>query len=188
VLGTHSLRVTRYSEAMARALGLAADDLALLRTAAALHDVGKVLVPRAVLDKRGPLTREEIAIIRRHPEDGAAMVDGVAPTEVTAMIRFHHERLDGSGYPAGLAGDAIPFGARVIAVADSFDAMTSVRPYREAMSRAAALAELRAQAGVLYDPAVVLCLDEIAGGIDVPAPRDLCEPRVQRPAVGSLLA
>jgi HD-GYP domain-containing protein (c-di-GMP phosphodiesterase class II) len=96
--------------------------------------------------------------------------------------------LDGSGYPRGLAGDAIPLGARILAVADSFDAMTSSRPYRPARSRDEALAELHAQAGVLFDPAIVLCLDEIARGVDVVAARDLRQPLVERPAVRTLLA
>jgi putative nucleotidyltransferase with HDIG domain len=188
VLGTHSLRVTRHSEAIARAAGLAAGDIALVRAAAALHDLGKFLVPRKILAKPGALTEAERAIVQRHPVDGAAMLVGLVDTQVIAMVRSHHERFDGSGYPDGLTGVSIPFGARIIAIADSLDAMTSTRPYRAAMSRDAALAELRAQAGVLFDPAVVLCLDEVASGLDVPAPGDLRQPLVQRPAVGALLA
>jgi putative nucleotidyltransferase with HDIG domain len=188
VLGTHSLRVARHSEAIARALGLAERDIALVRTAAALHDLGKFLIPRGILEKPGPLTADELAIVRRHAEDGAAIVRGVAAPEVAAMIRCHHERLDGSGYPDGLAGPDIPLGARILAVADCFDAMTSDRPYRAARTRDAALAELHAQAGVLFDPAVVLRLDEVACGVDVVAARDLRQPVVQRPAVRTLLA
>jgi putative nucleotidyltransferase with HDIG domain len=188
VLGTHSLRVTRHSEAIARALGMGPRDVALVRRAAALHDLGKTLVPREILEKPGPLTPEELAVVRRHPGDGAALLEGVAAPEVVAMVRGHHERLDGSGYPDGLAGDAIPLGARIIAVADSFDAMTSTRPYRAARSREAALAELHAEAGVLFEPAVVLHLDEIARGVDAIAARDLRQPVVEWPAVGPLLA
>jgi putative nucleotidyltransferase with HDIG domain len=180
--------VTRYSEAIAHALGLAAGDVALVRTAAALHDLGKVLIPREILLKPSALTDAERALVERHPADGAAMLEGVADPEVVAMIRSHHERLDGSGYPDGLGGDELPIGVRIIAVADSYDAMTSERPYRDTRSSADALAELRAQAGVLFDPGVVLGLHQVTHGIDVPAPRDRGETVVERPAVRPLLA
>ena len=191
-LGTHSLRVARYSEAIAHGLGLAADEVAHVREAGALHDLGKYLVPRAILLKPGPLTRAEMAIVRRHPAEGAALLDGVADPRVVDAVLCHHERSDGSGYPGGLTGDAIPLGARIVAVADSFDAMTTTRPYRAARTRAAALAELREQAGALFDAAVVaafaLGLDEVAVGIDGPAVRDLRQPVVEAPAVRPLVA
>ncbi len=188
MLGTHSLRVARYSEAIAKLLSLSTEEVAHVRKAAALHDLGKYLVPHAILIKPGPLTAEEVEMVQRHPSDGAALVADVAEPEVVAMIRCHHERLDGSGYPAGLAGEEIPLGARIIAVADSFDAMTSTRPYRAARSPEAAFAELDTQAGVLFEAGLVLCLHEIADGVDVVAARDLREPVVHPPAIGPLLA
>ena len=122
-----------------------------MRTAAALHDVGKLQTPRDILNKPGRLTDEEFEVIRRHPGDGAAMAAGLGDPMVTAIIRHHHERLDGNGYPDGLAGEAIPLGARIIAVADTFDAMTSNRAYRRAASHKHALDVLRQEAGTQLD-------------------------------------
>ena len=147
----HSQRVTRHAERIARALGLSDADVARVRTAAALHDVGKLHTPREILNKPGRLTDEEFAVIRRHPGDGAAMASGLGDPMIVAMIRHHHERLDGAGYPAGLAGDGIPLGARIIAVADTFDAMTSHRAYRRASSHKRALDVLRQEAGKQLD-------------------------------------
>ena len=147
----HSQRVTRYAERIARAMGLSATDVAKVRTAAALHDVGKLHTPRDILSKPGQLSKEEFEAIRRHPGDGAAMASGLGDPMITAMIRHHHERLDGKGYPAGLAGDAIPIGARIIAVADTFDAMTSDRAYRRASSHKRALDVLAREAGTQLD-------------------------------------
>jgi putative nucleotidyltransferase with HDIG domain len=147
----HSLRVTRHAERIAAELGLPADQVARVRTAAALHDVGKLHTPREILNKPGRLTDAEFAIIRRHPGDGADMAGSVGDPAIAAMIRHHHERLDGAGYPAGLAGAAIPLGARIIAVADTFDAMTSNRAYRRAASHKRALDVLRQEAGRQLD-------------------------------------
>ncbi len=97
-----------------------------------MHDVGKVETPTAVLHKAGRLSDEEFDIVKRHPVDGADMVATLDDDELTAIVRHHHERLDGTGYPDGLAGDEIPLGARILAVADTFDAITSTRPYRQA--------------------------------------------------------
>jgi putative nucleotidyltransferase with HDIG domain len=147
----HSLRVTRHAERIATELGLPAAEVAQVRTAAALHDVGKLHTPRAILNKPGRLTDGEFAVIRRHPGDGADMATSVGDPAITAMIRHHHERLDGAGYPDGLAGAAIPLGARIIAVADTFDAMTSNRAYRRASSHKRALDVLRHEAGKQLD-------------------------------------
>ena len=147
----HSLRVTRHAERIASELGLSATEVAQVRTAAALHDVGKLHTPREILNKPDRLTDDEFAVIRNHPGDGAAMSTSVGDPAITAMIRHHHERLDGAGYPDGLAGDAIPLGARIIAVADTFDAMTSNRAYRRASSHKRALDVLRAEAGKQLD-------------------------------------
>jgi putative nucleotidyltransferase with HDIG domain len=151
----HSRRVTRYSEAIARGLGLDRDAVARIRTAAAVHDVGKIRTPRAVLNKPGRLSEEEFATVKLHPADGAEMVAEIGDPELTAMVRHHHERLDGRGYPDGLAAAGIPLGARIIAVADTFDAITSTRPYRAGGRHKKALDILRQEAGKQLDPDAV---------------------------------
>jgi putative nucleotidyltransferase with HDIG domain len=151
----HSRRVTRHSYRIARRLGLPEAQAAKIRTAAALHDVGKIETPREVLNKPERLSDEEFRLIQRHPVDGARMVADLGDDELTAMVRSHHERLDGGGYPDGLVGGAIPLGARVIAVADTFDALTSNRPYRPGCRHKKALDILRAEAGTQLDPDVV---------------------------------
>jgi HD-GYP domain-containing protein (c-di-GMP phosphodiesterase class II) len=136
--------------------GLAGEPLDELRQAAELHDVGKVAIPDAILDKPGPLDDAEWAFLRRHTLIGERIL-GAAPALIAAgkLVRSSHERVDGSGYPDGLAGEDIPLGARIIAVCDAFDAMTSDRPYREAATVTDALAELRQCAGTQFDPRVV---------------------------------
>ena len=146
----HSQRVTRHAERIAKAMGLSTAEVARVRTAAALHDVGKLQRRARSSTSPGRLTDEEFEVIKRHPADGAAMATGLGDPLITAIIRHHHERLDGKGYPAGLAGEEIPLGARIIAVADTFDAMTSNRAYRRAASHKRALDVLRREAG---DPA-----------------------------------
>jgi len=147
----HTRRVTRHSEAIARGMGLSQEQVAKVRTAAALHDVGKVLTPRSILTKPAALTDEEYEVVKRHPGDGAQMVHALGDDALTAIVRSHHERLDGSGYPDGLEGTAIPLGARIVAVADTFDAMTSTRPYRRARSHKTALDTLSGEAGSQLD-------------------------------------
>jgi putative nucleotidyltransferase with HDIG domain len=147
----HTRRVTRHSEAIAREMGLSQEQVAKVRTAAALHDVGKVLTPRSILTKPAALTDEEYEVVKRHPGDGAQMVRPLGDDTLTAIVRSHHERLDGSGYPDGLEGTAIPLGARIVAVADTFDAMTSTRPYRRARSHKTALDTLSGEAGSQLD-------------------------------------
>ena len=151
----HSQRVTRHAEGIARAMGVPEEDVARIRTAAALHDVGKLHTPREILNKPGRLSEEEFAVIKRHPGDGADMLAGIGDAEITAMVRHHHERLDGAGYPHGLAGEDIPLGARIIAVADTFDAMTSSRSYRRAGSHKKALDVLSREAGSQLDARAV---------------------------------
>jgi putative nucleotidyltransferase with HDIG domain len=160
----HSKRVTRHSERIAREMGLPAEQVAKVRVAAAVHDVGKVRTPRAVLTKPGRLTEEEFEVIKRHPVDGADMVDGIGDPEITAMVRHHHERLDGTGYPDGLASEQIPLGARIISVADTFDAMTSNRPYRGACKHKQALDVLAREAGSQLDPSAVAAFKRYYGG------------------------
>lgn len=154
----HSRRVARHAVIIAVRLGLAELQVATVRAAAALHDVGKINTPRAVLHKPGRLTDVELALIELHPVDGAAIVSTLGDPELIAMVRHHHERLDGTGYPDGLTGAEIPLGARIIAVADTFDAITSTRPYRPARTHDAAMAILDAEAGSRLEPAGVRAL------------------------------
>ena len=151
----HSRRVARNSWLIATRMGLGREEVARIRTAAAVHDVGKLETPTSVLRKRGPLTHEEFEVIKRHPVDGARMAAVLGDAELTSIVRHHHERLDGTGYPSGLSGEAIPLGARIIAVADTFDAITSARPYRPARSHKKAIDILKFEAGVRLDPSVV---------------------------------
>jgi putative nucleotidyltransferase with HDIG domain len=151
----HSRRVARHATMIAKRMGLEADEVAKVRTAATLHDVGKINTPTAVLHKPGRLTDEEFAVIRRHPVDGAAMVATLGDEQITAIIRHHHERLDGRGYPDRLSAEQIPLGARIIAVADTFDAITSERPYRAANPHKRAIDILHQEAGAQLDPRAV---------------------------------
>jgi len=155
----HSERVGAWSRRLGEALGLPGAEVDTVMQAGLLHDIGKIGVPEAVLRKRGALDRDEWSRMRQHPVTGAQIV---APFEFFAggalMIRHHHERWDGSGYPDGLAMAAIPLGARIVAVADVFDALTSERPYRAALPLDAALAFLAAEAGHTLDPDCVAAL------------------------------
>lgn len=152
----HVLRVQRLAVATARKMGLSPDLCEAVNTGALLHDIGKLGVPDYVLRKPGKLTDEEFAKLRQHPEIGTAILEGVPfPWPVLPAVRSHHERWDGSGYPDGLAGDSIPITARILAVADVYDALTSSRAYRAAWTGPSALTELQAQAGTLFDPVVV---------------------------------
>ena len=148
----HSRRVTRHAERIAREMGMSREDVAKIRIAASVHDIGKVHTPRQILTKSGSLTAEETAVMQRHPVDGARMVADMGDAAITAMVRHHHERLDGSGYPDGLRGDEIPLGSRIISVADTFDAITSNRVYRGARKHRQALEVVSEEAGVRLDP------------------------------------
>lgn len=154
-LHDHSRRVARHSWMIARRMGLPRAEVARIRTAASIHDVGKIETPNEILQKPGPLTDDEFAVIKRHPGDGALMVDILRDPALTSMVRHHHERLDGSGYPDGLSGTEIPLGARIIAVADTFDAITSKRPYRPASPHKRAIDILKDEAGTKLDRDVV---------------------------------
>ena len=147
----HSRRVARYASMTASRMGLSSDEVGQIRLAAALHDVGKVHTPTEILHKPGRLTDEEYTTVKRHPVDGARLVEALDDPALTAIVRHHHERLDGKGYPSGLSGDQIPIGARIIAVADTFDAITSARAYRNASPHKKALAILAQEAGTQLD-------------------------------------
>ena len=156
--GSHLDRVGIYTGAIAETLSLEPQQVELLRLAAPLHDIGKVVVPDHVLQKTGKLTPEERASMQRHAEVGYELLAGSGSEllELAASIALtHHERCDGSGYPRGLHGAAIPLEGRIVAVADVFDALTSVRPYRPPMSDREALAYLAAERGNAFDPDVV---------------------------------
>jgi HD-GYP domain-containing protein (c-di-GMP phosphodiesterase class II) len=149
----HSWRVRTYSLRLADALGLVGRRRRQLGLAAQLHDIGKVGIPDEVLNKKGPLTARETDQVRAHPIIGERILAPIIRSRtVRSAIRGHHERYDGMGYPDGLAGEDIPLLARVIAVADCFDALTSARTYREALPRPLALELIHAGAGGQFDP------------------------------------
>jgi diguanylate cyclase (GGDEF)-like protein len=155
-LGDHVDDVGVLAEQTAFELGCPAGQAERIRIAAELHDIGKMAIPEAILNKRGPLTENEWALMRQHTVAGERIIgSGRALADVGPMVRSSHERWDGHGYPDGLAGKQIPQAARIITVCDSFHAMTSDRPYRQAMSTEVALAELRAGSGRQFDPEVV---------------------------------
>ena len=154
--GGHVRRVERYSLRLAEAAGLDAGEIEQLRLAAVLHDIGKIGIDDAILRKGGLLTRREEQIMRQHPVIGAriiGMADGMS--SVAEGVRYHHERFDGGGYPYGLAGEAIPLKARIIAIADVYDALTTERPYKRAMEGGEALREVARGGGSQFDPRLV---------------------------------
>ena len=152
----HSARVTQYAVAIAEAMGLPAEDVEEIRLASLLHDVGKIGVPDRVLNKTGRLTEEEFSAIRMHPTMSVKIIEPLPHlAKLIPVIYHHHEHYDGTGYVDGSAGDKIPLGSRIIAAADAFEAMTSDRPYRQALSREQAMAELQNNAGTQFDPEVV---------------------------------
>jgi HD-GYP domain-containing protein (c-di-GMP phosphodiesterase class II) len=157
--GAHLERVAALSHAIGVELGLAGQQLEALRWAGRLHDLGKLGVPDAILNKPGKLTEAEFAVIKGHSERGHSIAcrSGLLASAAPA-IRGHHERWDGGGYPDGLVGEAIPLEARIVAVADVFDALTSVRAYKRAWPRTEALQEVCRQSGRMFDPACVTAL------------------------------
>ena len=151
----HAARVGSHAEAMAYRLSWSDDRLDALRLGAALHDVGKANIRPGLLQKPGRLDPEEVAAIRAHPVEGAWMIAGVPAFEAALpYVLFHHERWDGGGYPTGRAGTEIPVEGRLLAVADAFDAMTSLRPYRDRLSSDEAALEVERCAGSQFDPAL----------------------------------
>lgn len=152
----HIRRVQVYAEGLARAVGMAEHEIQGVKTAALLHDIGKLAVPEHILSKPGPLTQEEFEKIRQHPIIGAEIIEAVPfPYPVAPLIRSHHERWDGRGYPAGLKGEEIPLGARILGLVDYFDALMAERPYHKAMSLEAAVGLLQQEAGKALDPVLV---------------------------------
>lgn len=157
----HSHRVAKYSVLIAQKLKLNKDQLENLTVAAFLHDIGKIHVPSEVLNKPGRLTDEEFELIKKHPFDGAEMVRNSYYYELAPIIEQHHERLNGSGYPYGLSGDEILLESRIIAVSDTFDAMTEDRVYRKALEDHVAIAELKKMSGTHFDQNIVTAFEQI---------------------------
>jgi putative nucleotidyltransferase with HDIG domain len=152
----HSQRVTDLASEIGRVMGLSASHLDRLARATLLHDIGKIAVPSSILNKPGRLTPEEFAVMQQHPVVGARILDPIPDYDrLIPVVLQHHERFDGSGYPAGLAGDEISLDARIVAVADVFDALTSERPYRHALDDSAALGIIMDGRGNAFDPSVV---------------------------------
>jgi putative nucleotidyltransferase with HDIG domain len=152
----HTRRVTDMTLKLARRLNLPEADLIHIRRGAALHDIGKVAIPDSILFKPGPLTEEEWRIMRRHPVIAAEIIKPIPYLAAALPIpRSHHEKWDGSGYPEGLAGEAIPLFARIFAFADVYDALTSDRPYRAAWTQANAVVYIAEQSGKHFDPSIV---------------------------------
>jgi putative nucleotidyltransferase with HDIG domain len=149
----HSDRVAALAVTLGRSLGWTSERVEVLRLGGLLHDVGKLAVSEHVLAKAGPLDPDELAAVRAHPVIGVRLLEAIpAARPALACVLFHHERWDGTGYPTGRAGDAIPLDARVLSVADAYDAMTTSRPYRRALSTREALGEIAECAGSQFDP------------------------------------
>jgi HD-GYP domain-containing protein (c-di-GMP phosphodiesterase class II) len=157
----HGVRVRDYSLKIAKILGFSSERLENIVFASLCHDVGKVFVPDEILNKPGKLTEEEFDLIKKHPVDGAKMARGTFMEKLDEIIAQHHERIDGSGYPYGLKGYEILLEAKIIAIADSFDAMTSDRSYRKAMEMEVAFKELKSLSGIHYDEKVVEAFEEV---------------------------
>ena len=169
----HSARVTTFAESLARLLGWAGERLEVLRLGGSLHDVGKISINATVLRKAGPLTAEEREQIRRHPITGARLVECFDDfAAALPYVLHHHERWDGTGYPHGLEGRKIPFEARLLGVVDAFDAMTSRRAYRPALTIEQALGELTRCAGSQFDPELAAAFVEgwVSGEIEAERP------------------
>jgi putative nucleotidyltransferase with HDIG domain len=160
--GGHTERVAVIAVALAARLGYAGPDLDAIEIGALLHDIGKIGIPERVLNKPGPLTEAEWELMRRHPVISDTILSEVdLPSTVREIARWSHERIDGTGYPDGLIGDAIPLPARIVLVADAWDALTSHRPYRSARTTLEALHELCTNAGTQFCPQVIAALEEL---------------------------
>lgn len=180
----HILRVQRYSIAIAEKMGLCGPEMEGLRTGALLHDIGKLGVPEYVLLKPGKLTAEEFEKIKKHPEIGAAILDPVEfPWPVLPVVKYHHEKWNGTGYPEGLKGEEIPLTARILAVADVYDALTSTRSYRNAWTHEKAVELIRRESGTHFYPAAAEAFLEIIDGVVEAMAAEGHGPLVPRPEI-----
>jgi putative nucleotidyltransferase with HDIG domain len=164
----HSQRVSNYATRIARALELSEADVERVRIGGLMHDIGKIGISGRIIRKPGRLTAEEQALMRRHSSVSADIIE---PLEIlgesAAMVRHHHENWNGTGYPDGIAGDNIPLGSRIIFVADTFDAVTTDRPYRKGADKLAALKVLQDNAGTQFDPTVVAAMEKVIPSIQL---------------------
>lgn len=152
----HSVRVSAYSEAIAKQIGLPQSKIDLIKSAALLHDIGKIGIDKNILNKTGKLEPDEFETIKSHPEIGAAIIADLSYlSNISDIIRHHHERNDGNGYPDGLCHDSIPLETSILTIADSFDAMTTNRPYRKSLSLETALSEIKLNSGTQFNPDIV---------------------------------
>jgi putative nucleotidyltransferase with HDIG domain len=155
----HSLRVSKYSKMLAYELGFSGDKLELIEIAGLLHDIGKIGIRDTILNKGSELSLEEFEEMKKHPEIGAKIVGNIKElSPIVPAILYHHERVDGSGYPSGLKGEEIPIEARIIAVADAYDAMTTDRPYKKAIAYSVAIKEIERYKGIYFCPKVIKAL------------------------------
>jgi putative nucleotidyltransferase with HDIG domain len=163
----HSRRVRRYATALAIKIGIIdAEELQIIAAAALFHDVGKLAIPDRLLSKAGPLTAEEYDHVKRHAAIGADLLAGLSfPSDLTLVVRHHHENWDGTGYPGRLRREHIPAGARALAIADCYDALTSDRPYRRAISHDTAMTMMSDRCGSMFDPAMIEAFLPIAEGL-----------------------
>ncbi|CUH94635.1 hypothetical protein P22_0701 [Propionispora sp. 2/2-37] len=159
----HSERVADLSLLLAKTMGFSREEQMKIHIGAHLHDIGKIGIPDVILNKQGKLAPEEFVRMRKHTVIGDSIVGHIqAFREIADIVRYHHERSDGKGYPDGLEGEKIPLAARIVAVADSFDAMTTVRTYRQAVTLQEALDEIERCRGTQFDPGVVDALQKLA--------------------------
>jgi len=163
---SHSLLVMDYAQSIARKLGLPKKEQETIRFAAFLHDVGKIAIPDGILQKPGRLTSQEYAVMKLHPKEGAKIIGQISfLKEVLPLVLYHHERLDGTGYPEGLKGNAIPLGARILAVADTYSALISGRPYKPALSITESITIIKNLKGKLDENLIKVFLEEVERGL-----------------------
>ncbi|MDJ0665603.1 MAG: HD-GYP domain-containing protein [Acidimicrobiia bacterium] len=162
-LAAHGKRTGRLAADIAEKMRLEPDRIERLQAAAHLHDIGKIFISRKILDKPGPLDAAEWEELRHHPMMGYQLVRGSVPEEVAMVVLTHHERFDGTGYPHGVPGNRIPLEARILQVADAFDAITSERPYQPSLPVEYALNEMVRWSGTQFDPSVVEAIVDLAG-------------------------
>jgi cyclic di-GMP phosphodiesterase len=174
----HAVRVQRLCVTVAHEIGLDNEMIAAVSAAAPVHDIGKLAIPDSLLHRPGPLTHEEYAVVQQHAAMGAEILKGIENgAAIASIVRHHHENWDGSGYPDRLRREAIPIGARILAVVDCYDALTSHRPYRQPLQHAEAMAMIVARRGTMYDPAILDAFVQVVDRVRTAGPgaiRDFC--------------